>query len=150
LRGAGGRAAAEGRGAARGVAVIPIGSILADTDVLIDYLAGMGDLEKIAAHAASGQLFMTAITCYELLSGAGAGKKGDAVRRLVEFLEVLALDREGALRASQIRRKLEARGEAIGMADSLIAGIALAYDVPLWTRNHKHFGRVEKLKLADW
>jgi predicted nucleic acid-binding protein len=35
------------------------------------------------------------------------------------------------------------------MADSLIAGIALANDLPLLTRNRSHFERVPDLKLVD-
>jgi tRNA(fMet)-specific endonuclease VapC len=123
--------------------------ILADTDVLIDYLAGKGNVEQVADTAVRGALAITAITCFELLSGAGDDKRGDAVRRLMAFLEVIPLDREGAEAASRVRRKLERKGEGIGMADSLIAGIALARGLSLWTRNHKHFGKVEKLKLMD-
>jgi predicted nucleic acid-binding protein len=123
--------------------------ILADTDVLIDYPAGVGNIDNVADHAASGQLLTTAITCFELLSGAGTGKRGDAVKQLVAALEIIPLDRDGAAEASRVRRKLDAKGEGIGMADSLIAGIALARSLPLWTRNRKHFGKVENLKLVD-
>ena len=35
------------------------------------------------------------------------------------------------------------------MADSLIAGIALARNLPLFTRNRKHFERVPNLKLIE-
>jgi predicted nucleic acid-binding protein len=34
------------------------------------------------------------------------------------------------------------------MGDSLIAGIALAHNLPLFTRNRAHFERVEKLELV--
>jgi predicted nucleic acid-binding protein len=35
------------------------------------------------------------------------------------------------------------------MADSLIAGIALLHDLPLFTRNHSHFDRVPGLTLVE-
>jgi len=35
------------------------------------------------------------------------------------------------------------------MADSLIAGIALANQLPLFTRNRKHFEKVPGLKLVN-
>jgi predicted nucleic acid-binding protein len=35
------------------------------------------------------------------------------------------------------------------MADSLIAGIAVAHDAALFTRNGKHFARVPDLQLVD-
>jgi tRNA(fMet)-specific endonuclease VapC len=35
------------------------------------------------------------------------------------------------------------------MADCLQAGICLRFDLPLATRNHKHFERVAGLRLYD-
>jgi predicted nucleic acid-binding protein len=124
--------------------------ILADTDVLIDYLAGIQPVQGlVAAYADGEQLQTTAINCFELLSGAGPGKRGQAVRRLLESLSVLALDRKAAEAAAGVRRNLDRAGQSIGMGDSLIAGIALANDLPLLTRNRSHFARVQGLKLVD-
>jgi len=47
-----------------------------------------------------------------------------------------------------VRRTLEKSGASIGMADSLIAGIALVHNATLLTRNRKHFARVTGLRLA--
>ena len=56
--------------------------ILADTDVLIDYLAGVQPVkDQIAGYAGAEWLQTTAVTCFELLSG--AGERGDAVRRML-------------------------------------------------------------------
>jgi predicted nucleic acid-binding protein len=124
--------------------------ILADTDVLIDYLAGVQPVTaEVAGYATNEQLQTTAITCFELLSGAGEGKKGEAIRKLVSALKVLPLDRDAAERAAGVRRELERSGRAIGMGDSLIAGIALSHNLPLFTRNRKHFERVPNLKLVE-
>ncbi len=124
--------------------------ILADTDVLIDYLAGVQPVQNlILGYADAGKLQTTAITCFELLSGAGPGKRGQAVLRLLETISVLPLDRTAAERAALVRRLLERKGQPIGMADSLIAGIALVNDFPLLTRNRSHFERVEHLKLVE-
>ena len=49
--------------------------------------------------------------------------------------------------AATVRQQLEREGRAIGMGDSLIAGIALATGLPLFTRNRKHFERVSGLQL---
>ena len=123
--------------------------ILADTDVLIDFLAGVEPAKsQLIAFTEAGRLQTTAITSFELLSGAPAGAAGDKVRKLVSTLVVIPLDQRAAERAAYVRRTLEAQGQSIGMADSLIAGIALALDVPLFTRNRKHFERVEKLSLV--
>lgn len=108
--------------------------ILADTDVLIDYLAGIDPVRgQIWAYAEVDRLQTSAITCFELLSGATKGRRGEAIRGLLAALPVLPLDRDAA----------------VGMGDSLIAGIALTYDLPLFTRNRKHFERVPGLKLVE-
>ena len=71
---------ARGRGTTQDYGGSPreLALILADTDVLIDYLAGVQPVtSQIAGYAAAGRLQTTAITCFELLSGAGEGKRGD-------------------------------------------------------------------------
>jgi tRNA(fMet)-specific endonuclease VapC len=122
--------------------------ILADTDVLIDYLAGTHSVaERVKSYVESDSLQTTAVSCFELLSGADGGRRGDDVRRLIAAIPVLALDREAATQAAIVRQQLSSRGFSIGMGDSLIAGIALANDLPLFTRTRKHFQQVEKLSL---
>jgi tRNA(fMet)-specific endonuclease VapC len=123
--------------------------ILADTDVLIDFLTGAQPVKgQIAKYISTDQLQTTAVSYFELLSGAGEDKRGHAVRHLLDSLSVLPLDRTAARHAADVRRKLDRAGHAIGMADSLIAGIALAHGLPLFTRNRAHFERVENLKLV--
>jgi predicted nucleic acid-binding protein len=123
--------------------------ILADTDVLIDFLVGAQPVKnQIVQYIKSERLQTTAITCFELLSGADQSKRGHAVRQLLAALNVLPLDREAARQAAEVRRTLGRAGQTIGMGDSLIAGIALAHNLPLFTRNRAHFERVEKLELV--
>ena len=122
--------------------------ILADTDVLIDYLAGTHSIaDQVKSYIESDRFQTTAVSCFELLSGAGDNRRGDEVRRLLAAIPVLALDREGATQAAIVRQQLSSDGFSIGMGDSLIAGIALANDLPLFTRNLKHFENVRNLDL---
>jgi tRNA(fMet)-specific endonuclease VapC len=123
--------------------------IIADTDVLIDYLAGVPPItNELMRYIDSDRLWTTAVSCFELLSGAEEGKRGDSVRHLVDSLSVLPLDRAAAQRAADVCRHLDRAGQAIGMADSLIAGIALVHDFPLFTRNQGQFSRVPGLTLV--
>jgi predicted nucleic acid-binding protein len=46
-----------------------------------------------------------------------------------------------------VGRRLAGKGLTLPMADLAIAGICLAMDRPLLTRNTKHFGRIEELRL---
>ena len=96
--------------------------ILADTDVLIDYLAGVQPVQnQILDYVEADQLQTTAITCFELLSGAGEGKRGQAVRRLVSSLGVLPLDRPAAERAADVRRTLDRAGHPEAARHELVA-----------------------------
>lgn len=124
--------------------------IVADTDVLIDFLAGRNPAaNRIAAELERGNLVTTVITRFELLSGARSPNQERLIGQLLDALPSLLLDRQAADRAARVRRRLERRGSPIGMGDSLIAGIVLAYRSSLLTRNRRHFELVDDLELVD-
>lgn len=122
--------------------------ILADTDVLIDYLLGIQPVaSQIRSYAESNRLRTSAISCFELLSGADLSRRGDEVRKLVATIRVLPVDLESAALAAEVRKTLSAKGFSIGMGDCLIAGTTLANGLPLFTRNRKHFQHIPELTL---
>jgi tRNA(fMet)-specific endonuclease VapC len=121
---------------------------IADTDVLIDFLRGTGQADRIAIEIGTGRLCTTAITAFELWAGSESSRQAAVVESLLEALTILPLDFSCARRAGEIRRNLERAGSSIGMADSLIAGIAVEKDAILITRNLKHYQRVPGLKLS--
>lgn len=124
--------------------------IIADSDVLIDALRGTSPAaERIHRELGSGALATTAITAFELRSGAGTERAVGQVETLLAPLVILPFDEEAADQAARIRRDLESRGSPIGMADYLIAGICLSRSAVLLTRNRTHFDRVEGLELGD-
>ncbi|HEV7667406.1 MAG TPA: type II toxin-antitoxin system VapC family toxin [Thermoanaerobaculia bacterium] len=122
---------------------------VADTDVLIDFLEKRGAWEKVRRELEEGFLATTSITRFELLSGSQSDRKRESALALLGALATLSLDARSADRAASVRRTLEAKGEGIGMADSLIAGIVLENRGTLLTRNRKHFERVEGLGIAE-
>jgi tRNA(fMet)-specific endonuclease VapC len=124
--------------------------IVADTDVLIDFLSGREPVASRVASAIAGEEGMatTVVSRFELVSGVRTAKQERAVGRLLEAISTLALDSPAADRAARVRRDLERAGVPIGMADSLIAGIVLEHGGRLLTRNQRHFQRVEGLALA--
>lgn len=121
---------------------------IADTDVLIDFLRGVGEAERIVIELGTGRLCITAITAFELWAGSKSPQQLAAVESLLAAVTVLPLDISSARRAGEVRRDLERGGRTIGMADSLIAGIALNHEAILITRNRKHYDRVPGLKLT--
>jgi tRNA(fMet)-specific endonuclease VapC len=123
--------------------------ILADSDVLIDYLNGSQPITRqVQEFIRSDRLHISAISRFELLSGAQENRRGKRARALVDSIPVLPVDREAAAQAASVRQRLAQIGRQIGMADSLIAGVALANNLPLFTRNRKHFEQVEGLILV--
>lgn len=124
--------------------------IVADSDVLIDALRGREPAaRRIAVELRSGQLATTAVNVFELTSGARTEREREKVDTLLVPVVVLPLDEEAGRLASEIRRRLEKRGQPIGMADYLIAGICLAQSATLLTRNIAHFERVPGLLLES-
>jgi tRNA(fMet)-specific endonuclease VapC len=121
---------------------------IADTDVLVDFLRGAGEAERISVEITTGRLCVTAITAFELWAGAKNPRQAAMVKSLIAALTILPLDGSSANRAAEIYRSLLLAGETIGMADSLIAGIALDRDAILITRNRKHYQRVPGLRLS--
>jgi tRNA(fMet)-specific endonuclease VapC len=123
--------------------------IVADTDVLIDFLRGQKPFaDRVGRSLESGTLATTTLNRFELLSGARSSRQLGILVELMNAMPCLPLDLEAADRAADIRRSLEKRGLAIGMGDSLIAGIVLARRSQLLTRNIRHFERVPNLRLA--
>ncbi len=124
--------------------------MVADTDVLIDFLAGIEPIASRVAEEIESGLATTAVSRFELRAGVRGVAQDRAVTGLLDALGVLSLDSAAADAAAAVRRKLERDGVGIGMADSLIAGIVLAHGATLLTRSRRHFARVEGLRLADW
>ena len=123
--------------------------IVADTDVLIDFLAGREPAAGRVTHELQrGNLWTTVITRFELLFGARGTREVQIISRLLDSVRAVPLDIPAADRAAALRRALERKGIGIGMVDGLIAGIVLHVGCTLLTRNRRHFERVEGLELA--
>jgi len=121
---------------------------IADTDVLIDFLAGKGEAQGVEELLRRGALRTTAITRFELLVGAKTSKQLARLHQLLTAIPSLPLDDAATDVAAEIRRSLGQSGNSVGMADCLIAGIAVTSRCPLLTRNRRHFERIPGLKLA--
>ncbi len=123
--------------------------IIADTDVLIDFLRGRGGAAKRVARELETRSFgTTAITAFELRSGARTSNQRKGIDTLLDAMTLLSFGPEEARVAADLRLQLESQGQAIGMADYMIAAVCIANDGVLLTRNRKHFERVEGLKLS--
>jgi len=116
---------------------------------LIDFLRGQGDgAKRVAIELGTRSFGTTAITAFEIRSGAHSPRQQKAVNTLLEAMTIIPFGPEEAQLASDIRQQLEGEGQPIGMADYMIAAICVANDHVLLTRNLKNFERVKTLKLS--
>ena len=123
--------------------------IIADTDVLIDFLRGRGaGAKRVAIELETRSFGTTAITSFELRSGARTVSQRKAIDTLLEAMTILPFGADEAQIAAETRHQLEIQGKAIGMADYMIAAVCIANDGVLMTRNRKHFERVDGLRLS--
>ena len=123
---------------------------LVDTDTCSFAIRGNGRVLTALTQNYS-HFAISSFTEYELRIGAEANP---VVRPAVEaFLidaNILQFDSSSAQAASVIGANLRAQGTPLDLADLLIAGHAVAYDLTLVTNNTKHFARVAGLKLTNW
>jgi len=123
--------------------------IIADTDVLIDFLRGRGPgAKRVALELGTRSFATTAITAFELRSGARTANQRRTIDALLDAMTILPFGSEDAQIAASLRQRLEEEGQAIGMADYMIAAVCVANDGILLTRNRKHFERVHELKVS--
>jgi predicted nucleic acid-binding protein len=119
------------------------------------------DLERELARSSHGpaqgflearkdaRLHITFTVAGELAAGASLSDR-DRWRRFVAPFRILPFHEEVAWQYGQSYRYLQGVGLLIGTNDLWIAATALAYDMPLATRNRRHFSRVPGLKLASY
>ena len=133
---------------------------LIDTDIFSDITKAVNP--TVAAHAAAyrqafSRYTISAVTFMEMVRGY---QKKQAIRQLQRFLaavaseEVIPFDRPAAELAGRIAGELERIGHPIGLADSMIAALALTHGLEFVTGNTAHFQHVQQLgyplTLADW
>ncbi|HXV62531.1 MAG TPA: type II toxin-antitoxin system VapC family toxin [Vicinamibacteria bacterium] len=119
------------------------------------------DLERELARGESGpaqafletrenaSLHITYTIAGELAAGASLSER-DLWRDFVSPFRILPFNEDVAWQYGQSYRYLKDQGLLIGTNDLWIAATALAYDIPLATRNRNHFNRVPGLKVASY
>src|SRR3954462_1526069 len=108
-----------------------------DTDMLSEVLKSRDRsvVEKATAYVAQhGRYTFSTITVMEIVKGLSRKQREDALQRflaVVDDSEVVTLDKGCAELAGRIYADLERAGRLIGVADVLIASIAVRLGLPL-------------------
>jgi tRNA(fMet)-specific endonuclease VapC len=137
-----------------------VNKALLDTDIYSEVLKAKNP--TVAQNAATyhqqhGVYTVSVITVMEVVQGF---HRVQNARRLLNFLNAVALeqvilfDQGAAVLAGRISGDLERAGQSIGLADPMIAALALQHGLELVTGNTAHFQRIQQLgyplTLVNW
>ncbi|MBD6618124.1 type II toxin-antitoxin system VapC family toxin [Komarekiella sp. 'clone 1'] len=134
--------------------------VLIDTDIFSEILKGIN--RHIAArasayHANFGYYTICTITVLEIVKGWHKRQREDKIQQFfVEIIEaqILTLQLSDAELAGRIYADLERTGQPIGLADAIIAAIAIQQNLTLVSGNLSHYQRIQalgySLKLDNW
>jgi hypothetical protein len=122
---------------------------LLDTDVAVDVLRGRREaLELVRRLVEAGEaLLASEMTRFEVLVGMRRGEE-QAIERFFVELEWIPVEEAISRRAASLARQHRAANVGIEDADFVIAATAVELDVPLVTRNLRHFPMLPGLEPA--
>ncbi len=133
---------------------------LLDTDILSELSKGKNP--TVARHATAyrrtfGRYTLSTITVMEIVRGFHRNQSFNKLQTFLSSIaaeEILPFSQDAAELAGRIAGDLDRIGQPIGLADPMIAAIALEHGFELVTGNTAHFRRVQQLgyplTLANW
>jgi tRNA(fMet)-specific endonuclease VapC len=108
-----------------------------------------GPAHSLLAQHARHRLYITPTVAGELAAGMSVGDRA-RWETFVSPFHVLPLDREVCWHYGRAFRYLQANGLLIGANDLWIAAAGLAHQVPVVSRNARHFERVPGLTVVPY
>ena len=129
-------------------------ALLLDSNILIYFFKNEGAVRSHLAQRKDVDIRLCTPVLWELLTGAYKSEHPasqlNKLTAVQQRFRVHAFDEASAEQAARARAQLERQGTPIGNIDTLIAGIALAHQLTLVTRNTREFERVEGLRVENW
>lgn len=126
---------------------------LVDTDVVIDYLKGTPGAVRTVDRLFHGGIGISIVTDGEILDGIHQSRDTavdhQRFEELLEAVPVVSLTTTTMTIFARLRGTLRSQGQLIPDFDLLIAATAIELNVPLVTRNRRHFDRVPGLTVED-
>lgn len=127
---------------------------LLDTNTVIYFFKGLGNVAKNMFERSPQEIFIPSIVIYELEVGIAESndskKREEQLLTLLSHVQIVDFSENEAKVSAKIRAELEKNGTPIGPLDTLIAGCAKANGLTLVTRNIDEFKRVDGLSLQNW
>lgn len=129
-------------------------AFLLDSNTLIYAFKNKGAVRSHLAQHKDSEIFLCTPVLWEILSGTLKSQSPQTQLAQIDAVKnrfaILPFDLASAEQAAKTRAYLEQRGTPIGSIDTLIAGIALAHNLCVVTRNTREFERVPSLQIQNW
>jgi len=120
---------------------------LVDTDVWIDFLRGTPQAVAFVSKLPN-DVAISSISVAELYAGVRDGAESQALKDLLDTLEIIDLNRDIAQAGGLIRRE-HGKAHGVGLNDALIAATAVNRKACLYTLNIKHYPSLRKNQVAQ-
>lgn len=130
--------------------------MILDTNVIIRLMQGgtsaVRTLERLEAQRV--ELTVSAVTVYELYHSLeridNPVERHRHIQAVLDSKPVRPADSTVMKKAGRIDGRLTPSGNAIGMADTIIAATALVTEEPVLTENVEHFDRIDGLSVESY
>jgi predicted nucleic acid-binding protein len=130
------------------MAATPLPPGLTDTDILVDGQRGVQAAIDFSAHQrASGGLKLSVISAMELIAGCRTRQELTRVQQLLAHVTVIQVS-PAVSRRAQDWMETYSLGHGLAIADSLIAATAVESNLPLYSRNLRHFQLLPGLNVV--
>lgn len=125
--------------------------MVVDTSIFIDYLRAKNKAKtRLQNLPDDAVIYVSSVAMYELYMGATTPQKWVDVKTLTDSIPVLPFTKEVAEKAAIIYQELRKNNKLIEFRDIFIAATALVHNLPVLTRNSKHFKRIKALTIVTW
>ena len=122
------------------------GSIVLDTDVLVDFLRGRSKAVAFV-NAHSARIILSSIVVAELYAGVKGDAEQAALDDFVSLFRVASVNAEIA-KAGGLYKRNYGKSHGVGLADAILAATAEIENAELKTINIKHYPMLEGLRPA--
>lgn len=127
---------------------------LLDSNIFIYAFKGLGNVRQQMSRFKDEDFCLVAPVYFELQVGSlksnRAEQQAPLLADVVKRFEFLSFNMSSAQEAAKVRAHLELKGTPIGPVGTMIAGIALANNLTVVTRNTREFERVAGLRVENW
>jgi predicted nucleic acid-binding protein len=127
-----------------GQALIMAGSLLLDTDILVDFLRGYSKAVTFV-HANSFRIILSSIVVAELYAGVKGDAELTALENFVSLFRIIPVTSEIA-KAGGLYKRDYGKSHGVGLADAIIAATCEVENAELKTLNIKHYPMLKGLK----